>query len=391
MITVGIDVAKSKHDCCILDSKGEILEQGIRIANSRKGFNELIESIDHFIEDDHLVRVGLEATGHYSEGITFFMKAQNYDVIVFNPLAIKLAVKAQTLRKTKTDKADALVIAKVARSSSNKPLGNFENTMFELREATRFRLRSKQHLAYLKVQLKRLNYRTFPELEGIVKNIHCKYIYALIKAFSNKEELSKAHLTKLSNVLSKASRGSHSQETALRIRDAAKSSIGIVSKSLTIETISIINQIENIQEEINKIELYIKGIVDELDCPIMSIPGISYNLASVIISELKDIDNFQNPNQILAFAGLEPSINESGQFVGKGKMVKRGSKNLRWALFEAAKSVSSHCLTFGSYLNKKIKENKHYFVAISHVAKKLVRVIFHLLKTKSKFNIEFSI
>ncbi len=198
--------------------------------------------------------------------------------------------------------------------------------------------------------------------------------------------IASAHLTKLTNLLSDSSRGRFNREKAVEIRDLARRSIGSVIPAKSLELKHTIKQIKFLSDEIDEIDVEIKKIMDEINSPILSIPGISYATGAMIIAEIGDFTRFDSPDKILAYAGLSPSTYQSGQLTNcYSNMEKRGSKYLRYALFNAAKYVSNWEPKFNQFLVKKRAEGKHYNVAISHVAKKLVRVIYHLEKTGDVF------
>ena len=143
-----------------------------------------------------------------------------------------------------------------------------------------------------------------------------------------------------------------------------------------------IKLIEEFNKEISEIETAIKSIMDKINSPITTIPGINFRMGSMIIAEIGDFNNFDSPDKILAFAGLSPSTYQSGQLNNcYAHMEKRGSRYLRFALYNATKCVCFWNYTFAEYLAKKRSEGKHYNVAISHAAKKLVRLIFALQKS----------
>ena len=201
-------------------------------------------------------------------------------------------------------------------------------------------------------------------------------------AYPGASHISSAHLTKLSNLLTEASKGSYNKDTAIIIREAAKNSIGSVMPAKSLELKHTIKLIMEISSEIDEIENEIKTIMDKINSPILSIPGISYRMGAMIIAEIDDFSRFGSPDKILAYAGLSPSTYQSGQLLSSNsKMEKRGSKYLRYALFNATKFVCNWDPAFGEYLAKKRAEGKHYNVAVSHAAKKLIRVIYHLEKT----------
>ena len=385
MIYVGIDVAKDKHDCFIVNSDGEVIKDVFTIPNTLDGFNTLLEAIPNVSKDK--IKVGLEATGHYSLNLMRFIIDNQFPLIVLNPLQTNLFRKAHTLRKSKTDKIDAKLIALMLQSGNFKPHSDVSYHLRELKSLTRHKSRIKDNLAKYKISLHRILDIMFPELASVVYSLNQKSTYELLKAFPSKQAITSAHLTKLTNLLIKHSKGKYRKEKAILIKETAAKSIGTDSRAISFELSQTLSFIEVYSNEINKIDNEIKSIMDEIQSPILTIPGISYGLASVILAEIGDINRFDSPSKLLAFAGLEPSTYESGRFVATGmKMVKRGSPYLRWAILEAARLVAMRDPTFKEYYQKKKSEGKHHYVANSHVAKKLIRVIHHLLINNLQFS-----
>ncbi|WP_311487576.1 IS110 family transposase [uncultured Helcococcus sp.] len=383
MFLVGIDVAKDKHDCFICDSEGNVLKDVFTFSNDREGFNLLLSFMPTSSEN---VKVGLEATGHYSLNLINFLIDNGYSPVVFNPLQINLFRKAHTLRKTKTDKIDAKLIALMLSSSDAKPHLDLSYHVMELKSLTRYRSRLKDQLARLKTSLARIIEIVFPELEDCVYSINQKSTIALLYEFPSKELIANAHLTRLTNVLKDNSRGKYSKDKALEIRNAAINSIGSSSDASSFELVQTIDMINFYSSKIDDLDAKIKDILIELESPILSIPGISYNLGSIILAEIVDINRFDTSSQLQAFAGLDPVTHQSGKFIATGvSMVKRGSPYLRWAILNAARLVAMRDPCFQDYYQRKRKEGKHHFVTLTHVAKKLIRVIFKLLKTNTQF------
>lgn len=189
--------------------------------------------------------------------------------------------------------------------------------------------------------------------------------------------------------MKKYSCGKYTRDKAIEIRDLAKKSIGTNSRSLSFELRQVIQTILFLQAQIDDIDKELKTIVDELDSPIMSIPGISYVSAAFILAEIGDINNFDSPAKLQAFAGLDPSTYQSGKYIAAHSvMVKRGSKYLRWTLLNATRLVCTRDKTFNDYKNSKLAEGKHYFVALSHTSKKLIRIIYYLLKTNKSYQLQ---
>lgn len=383
MFLVGIDVAKDKHDCFICDSEGNLLKDVFTFSNDREGFNLLLSFMPTSSEN---VKVGLEATGHYSINLINFLIDNGYSPVVFNPLQINLFRKAHTLRKTKTDKIDAKLIALMLSSSDAKPHLDLSYHVTELKSLTRYRSRLKEQLARLKISLNRIIEIVFPELENCVYSINQKSTMALLYEFPSKELIANAHLTRLTNLLKDNSRGKYSKDKALEIRNIAINSIGTSSDASSFELVQTIDMINFYSSKIDELDAKIEDIMIELNSPILSIPGISYNLGSIILAEIVDINRFDTPAQLQAFAGLDPTTHQSGKFIATGvSMVKRGSPYLRWAILNASRLIAMRDPCFKDYYQRKRKEGKHHFVALTHVAKKLIRVIFKLLKTNTQF------
>lgn len=386
MIYAGIDVAKDKHDCFITDSDGLVLAEPFTITNNRSGFDDLFLRLKSSSEDFSNIKVGLEATGHYSNNLLEFLISKGLTTIVINPLHTNLYRKGLSLRKTKTDKVDAHSIVTMLRTEYLKPYSQTSYHVRELKSLTRYRFSLVQDLAQLKSSFARLCIILFPELETLVSSLHLTSVYALLAELPTAKAVSQCHLTRLKNILSSASKGHYSDDKATLIRETARTSIGSHSDVKALELQQTIQRIRLLEEQIQQVEAKINPIVDTLHSPIMTVPGISYRMAAIIIAETENFTNFDKAEQVLAYAGLEPSVYQSGQLTSThAKMVKRGSKYLRYAVFNATKYVCRWDPHFNNYLAKKRGEGKAYNVAVSHAAKKLMRVLFHLVKSNQTF------
>ena len=387
MIYVGIDVAKDKHDCFITNSDGKVVFKVFTIANNLDGFNDLYQKIESVMEDVTKVKVGLEATGHYSFNLLGYLIDKGLPTYVINPLHTNLYRKSLSLRQTKTDKVDARTIASMLMSDVN--LKSYSDTSYhneELKSLTRYRFDKVKERAKLKTSVSRLVCILFPELEKLVPTLHMASVYTLLSEFPSAKHVANAHLTRLTNLLSEASKGRYGKDTAITFREAARTSIGSNMPAKSLELKHTIKLIQELDSEIDEIENEIKIIMDEINSPILSIPGINYRMGAMIIAEIGDFSRFDSPDKILAYAGFSPSTYQSGQLDGAyAHMEKRGSRYLRYALYNATKYVCHWDPTFAQYLAKKRAEGKHYNVAISHAVKKLVRVIYHLEKSNQQY------
>lgn len=387
MICVGIDVAKDKHDCFIVDSEGEVLADVFTIANSMDGFNCLLQRIRDCSTIQDKVKVGLEATGHYSYNILGFLLDSGLDTYVLNPLHTNLYRKSLSLRKTKTDRVDARTIAAMLMSDVDlKPYTDTAYHNEELKSLTRYRFDKVRERAKLKQSVARLVCILFPELEKLVPTLHMASVYALLNEFPGARQIAGAHLTHLKTVLHIASKGRYDRDMAITIREAARSSIGSDMPAKSLELCHTIRLIRELDAEIDEIEAEIQILMDELHSPITTIPGIGTRMGAMILAEVGDFSRFDSPDKVLAYAGLSPSTYQSGQLNNAyARMEKRGSKYLRFALYNATKYVCHWDPSFAAYLAKKRAEGKHYNVAISHAAKKLVRLIFALEKSGQSY------
>ena len=383
MVYVGIDVAKDKHDCFITNSDGEVLFPVFTFQNNRDGFDGLFSRLQSVSPDMSKIKVGLEATGHYSYNLLSYLIDKGLPTFVINPLHTNLYRKSLSLRKTKTDKVDARTIAMMLMSDVN--LKSYSDTSYhneELKSLTRYRFDKVRERAQLKQSVSRLVTILFPELEKLVPTLHIASVYALLSEFPSADKIASCHLTHLTKLLENTSKGRYSREKAIEIRNAARVSIGSHMPAKSLELRHTLRLIGELDSEITEIESEIKRIMDQISSPILTIPGISYRMGAMILAEIGDFSRFDSPDKILAYAGASPSTYQSGQLESSySHMEKRGSRYLRFALINAAKYVCHWDKTFGAYLQKKISEGKHYNVAITHATKKLVRLIYAMEKS----------
>lgn len=388
MIYVGIDVASQKHDCFLLKDTGEVFSKtSFTIKNDFEGYKKLHNSILQFVEStkDSNVRIGLESTGHYSKNILLYLIKQGYQTTLINPILTNMDRKASTVRKTKTDKIDAEAICKFLDKNrfDFKPYTLLSYHIDALKSLTRQRFSLVKQMTQQKLIFQRLVNVIFPEFLSHFSNDYSESVLNILYSYPTPKKLAKAHKESITKLLH-----GRCKITSSEILELAKSSIGQSEEYLGFELKHTIDMIRFYQSQI---EIYNKQIEIELNETvygkiITSIPGVGVITGAMIISEIGDINNFTTSDQLLAYAGLDPSVYESGKFESShNKPSKRGSKYLRWAIHQASSVIWQHDNTFKDYYLKKIKEGKHHYVAIGHIDKKLIRVIFSLLKNKSMF------
>lgn len=387
VLSVGIDVSKDKHDCFIVNSEGEVLADVFTIHNTMDGFHCLLQRIRDCAAPQDKIKVGLEATGHYSYNLLGFLLDNGLTTYVLNPLRTNLYRKSLSLRKTKTDRVDARTIAHMLLSDAGlKPYTDTAYHNEELKSLTRYRFDKVKERAKLKNSISRLVCILFPELEKLVPTLHMVSVYTLLEEFPGAKQIAAAHLTRIKALLATASKGHYKRDMALEIRDAARNSIGSRMPAKSLELQHTIRLIRELDAEIADIEAQIQSLMEESDSPITTIPGLGFRMAAMILAEVGDFTRFDSPDKLLAYAGMSPSTYQSGQLKNcYPHMEKRGSRYLRYALYNAAKYVCLWNPNFANYLAKKRAEGKHYNVALSHAAKKLVRLIFAMEKSKQPY------
>lgn len=387
VVSVGIDVSKDKHDCFIVSAEGEVLADVFTVSNNMDGFHCLLQRIRDCTAPQDRIKVGLEATGHYSYNLLGFLLDNGLTTCVLNPLRTNLYRKSLSLRKTKTDRVDARTIATMLLSDVGlKPYTSTAYHNEELKSLTRYRFDKVKERAKLKSSVSRLVCILFPELEKLVPTLHMVSVYALLEEFPSARKVAAAHLTRLKTLLETASKGRYKRDMALEIRDAARNSIGSRMPAKSLELQHTIRLIRELDAEIAEIEGQIQAIMEELHSPITTIPGLGFRMAAMILAEVGDFSRFDSPDKLLAYAGMSPSTYQSGQLKNcYPHMEKRGSRYLRYALYNATKYVCHWDPAFADYLAKKRAEGKHYNVALSHAAKKLVRLIFAMERSQKPY------
>ena len=388
MIYVGIDIAKLNHFASAIDSDGVVLFEPFEFLNDSDGFHLLLAKLSSLNKDELII--GLESTAHYGNNLVSFLVSKGFNVCVINPIQTA-SLRKHNIRKTKTDKVDTFIIAKaIALMDNPRFVTLYDISLMQLKNLGRFRQKLIKQRTRLKIQLTSYIDQVFPELQYFFKaGIHQKSCYALLKEAPCASDIASMHLTHLKALLMSNSHGHFKKETALELRVLAQKSVGTYDKSLSIQITHTIIQIELLNEQVLDIEEELTDIVNSLDTVIMTIPGIGPINGGMILGEIGDVKRFSNPSKLLAFAGLDPSIYQSGNFSArKTKMSKRGSPTLRYALINAAHNVVRHNKTFQDYYNSKRSEGRSHYNALGHCAGKLVRVIYKMLSDNVEFNLD---
>lgn len=388
MIYVGIDIAKLNHFASAISSDGEVLIEPFQFLNDSDGFQMLTSKLESLGNDS--IIIGLESTAHYGDNLIRYLVASSYKVCVINPI-VTSNMRKNNIRKTKTDKVDTFVIAKTLMMQQSRRFVTFYDLdLMDLKTLGRFRQKTIKQRTRLKIQLTSYVDQIFPELQYFFKSgLHQKSVYALLKEAPSPKLIASMHMTHLAHLLEVTSHGHFKKEQAKELRVLAQKSIGADDTALSIQITHTISQIELLDSQLQSIEAQMEEIMKFHDSVIMTIPGIGYINGGMILGEIGDIHRFKSPNQLLAFAGLDPTVYQSGNFQAKRtRMSKRGSRVLRYALINAAHNVVKNNSTFKAYYDAKKSEGRSHYSALGHCAGKLVRVIFKMLTDDVAFNLD---
>jgi transposase len=388
MYYLGIDIAKTNHVASLIDEKGEVLLRNIKFTNSNAGYSKLTETIAGFGLEMNEISYSMEATGYYWLALFSRLVDEGLSVSVYNPFQIKSYRPAFSLRKQKNDVIDSIIIADYHRVFGSEVTRLPDEDVLALRQLTRYRSSIVDSIATTKTQIIGILDKVFPEYQNLFCDTFGVTSKQILKNCPTPEDVLSISTTKLSNLIKKASRGRFGLTTAKEIKELAKTSFGTkyTAQACSFEIKQMINQIEFIEQQIKELEIEIQHIYSKLDSHLLSIPGIGDVYAPVIISEIGDINSFNKPSQLIAYAGVDPSENQSGnKLSAKEKTSKRGSPHLRRAIYGAALVAIRTDEKLKEYYYKKKAEGKHHFVALTGIARKLLTIIFHILKEQRDY------
>ena len=381
---VGIDIAKYKHDCFIADDSGCVIRDSFSFSNDKDGFNVLL-SILKELKSKGQIKIGFESTGHYHFNLKLCLEANGFDYVEFNPLLVHKFSSTQTLRRTKTDKKDAQLIAKYLMTVDYKPYVNSFYHINNLKSLTRLRETLITDRTRFLNQITSYLDQIFPEFKPLFENGLNESAFYLLTHYMTPAKMSKLDSNKYSKMKSEL-RHPISYQKICQIKDAAINSIGHTSKALEYALGASLTLYLTLDKQIDELESKIIEIYDSLNCHIHTIKGISKLTAAGILSEIENFSKFLTPAQIQAYAGLEPSKDDSGTHDGIGVMVKHGSSYLRTYLMNSAETFYVFNPSISDFYWKKRNEGKHHRVALSHVARKLINTIFYLEKHNQDFD-----
>ena len=381
MFYLGIDIAKVNHVASLISEDGSILVKAIKFTNSIEGLQKLLDSISNF--DKSQIYCAMEATGTYWLSLFSALTDKGFNVSVFNPYQIKSFRGAYNNRKQKNDVIDSILIANFLSFNGTEQTSLPNDDLLALKNLTRYRSNLVSNICKAKTQVTGILDKVFPEYSDLFSDTFSEASKQILLNCPTPNEVVNFNTRKLANLLKKASRGHHSTDKVREVKSLAKNSFGIkfTGDACSFEIKQLVNQIIFLENQAHELEVKIKDIYSKLDNHLQSIPGIGKVTAPTILAEIGDINNFSSPSKLTAFAGLDPSENQSGNKKSSNeKTSKRGSPYLRHALYTAAMVAANNDPIMHDYYIKKRAEGKHHYVALTGVERKLLGIIFHVLK-----------
>ncbi len=379
MYYCGIDVAKRKHAVAVLDEKGQLRKPVFTAENTRQGLDGLAEALAGLGGE---VSIGLESTGHYWLSLYDVLTKQGYPVVVINPLQVA-AYRKSGLRRVKNDRTDAVWIADFLRISNLPASSRDIPVLLQLRELSRFRYWLSEQIGDCKRKLLTILDRVFPEYESLFSSIFVTSSRALLQEAVAAQEFADFNLGELTDILTKTSRGRFGLAKAQELQEQARQSIGVgfLADAAQVEMRCLLAQIELLEEQQEEVEKAVAGLMEQIPQHITSVPGVGPVNGAAILAEIGDVNRFPSEAQLVAYAGIDATVYQSGQFEGtQSHMSKRGSAYLRLALWQAALMAVLHDEEFKAYYQKKRAEGKAHGVATGAVCRKLLIRIYVILK-----------
>lgn len=382
MFYCGIDIAKYKHEASVIDTNGKAMLDSISFTNDKQGCEKILAVFQKFEISPADVIIGMEATGHYWLSVYAFFLELGYNVKVINPIQSE-AFRKMYIRQTKNDSKDSFIIAQIMRFGQYSATSLSEENIIALRQLSRYRLALVDACGDCKRRVIALLDQVFPEYDNLFSDTFGSSSTELLLNCPTPEDMLAISTRKLTNILNKASRGRLGKEKAEEIKAAAEGTFGIAfaKDAFAFQIKQLIQQIVFTEKQLSELEEQIADLLYKTNQYITTITGIGDVLGAIIVSEIGDINRFERPNQLVAFAGLDVTVKQSGEFSGsKNKISKRGSPYLRRAIWLAAQRAAFCDPILSEYYQSLRARGKHHLTAVGGVARKLCNIIFVILK-----------
>jgi len=383
MYIVGIDIAKRVHVACVIDRDGEVIIKSIKIPNTVEGFNNFITKLREISADFSEFEFGMEATGHYWLNIYTNLVELGCNVHVINPVQSD-ALRGLYIRKTKNNAKDSMIIADVIRFGRYRESVMTEPDLLEMRELTRQRFYVVDSISDLKRKALTLIDRVFPEYPTLFSDTFGTTSLELLANCATPEDIVAIDTDKLVEMLHKVSRGRFNRDKVERIKETARNSFHAIlaTNSASFMLKQFVEQIRFLEKQVAEIDTMIASYLSKFNTLITTITGVGNTLGASIISEIGDIERFESSEKLAAFAGIDPSVVQSGNFTGtRNRMSKRGSPYLRRSIWLAACAAIMHDPALKVFYDLKKSQGKHHYTCVGYICRKLINIIFAVLKS----------
>lgn len=382
MYYCGIDIAKYKHEASVIDESGKALLDSISFSNTKEGCEKLLSLFERLSISKEELLIGMEATGHYWLSVHAFLLEQRFEVKVINPIQSE-AFRKMYIRQTKNDSKDSFIIAQIMRFGQFSTTSMSEEVIVAMRQLSRYRLALVDACGDCKRRVIALLDQVFPEYSSLFSDTFGVTSKEVLSHYPTPEDMLTVSTKKLTNLLEKASRGHFGKEKAEQLKSVAANSFGVsfAKDAFSFQIKQLIEQLEFLEKQIEELEEQIAVLLKQTGSYITTIPGIGETLGAIILSEIGDIHRFEAPNKLVAFAGLDVRVTQSGEFTAtRQKISKRGSPYLRRAIWLAASRAAFCDPILSEYYQSLRARGKHHLTAVGAVSRKLCNTIYIILK-----------
>lgn len=386
MYIVGIDIGKNHHEASIVSPEGKQIGRSLRFATTHKGADSLMSFIFKNIGNSPCV-FGMEATGHYWYPIYSFLKAKGYTIYVINPIQSD-SLRKMYIRQTKNDSIDSFLIAEVIRFGQFGTTSMADENILAMRQLCRYRDSVISSRTEIKLRIGTIMEQIFPEYEKQFSSLWVSTSMGILEKYLTPENIENAPIDELFEIIKDKSHNRLTRAKAISIKEAAADTFGIkiAQDAFSFQLKQLIDRMNFLDKQIEALDCQILEYYEKFDCYLHTIPGIGMIAAATILAEIGDISRFKNSSSLIAFAGIDPTVRQSGEFNSThNHMSKRGSPYLRHAIFLAATTCSFHNSPLNAYYKKKRDQGKHHLTATGAVARKLTTIIYAVLRDSKPY------
>ena len=386
MYIIGIDIGKNHHEASIVSPEGKQIGHSLRFATTHKGADSLMSFIFNNIGNSSCI-FGMEATGHYWYPIYSFLKARGYTIYVINPIQSD-SLRKMYIRQTKNDSIDSFLIAEVIRFGQFTTTSMADENILAMRQLCRYRDSVISSRTEIKLRISTIMEQIFPEYEKQFSSLWVSTSMGILEKYLTPENIENAPIDELFEIIKDKSHNRLTKAKAISIKEAAADTFGIkiAQDAFSFQLKQLIDRMNFLDKQIEALDCQILEYYEKFDCYLHTIPGIGIIGAATILAEIGDISRFKNSSALVAFAGIDPTVRQSGEFNSThNHMSKRGSPYLRHAIFLAATTCSFHNSPLNAYYKKKRDQGKHHLTATGAVARKLTTVIYAVLRDSKPY------